>query len=44
MGDDVIRVNVSGVHTNLIMVETVYPGIDAKAMRQKLEEVLKFNS
>ena len=39
MGDDVIRVNLSGVHTNLVMVETVKPGLTANAFCQQLAQV-----
>lgn len=39
MGDDVIRVDLSGVHSNLVMVETVKTGLTAEALCQQLSQV-----
>ena len=39
LGDDVIRVDLNGVHSNLILVETVKPGLTAAMLCDKLSQV-----
>ena len=39
MGNDVIRVDVEGVQTNLVMIETVMSGFTADALQKKLSQV-----